>query len=69
MFLQELNLSDLFEDKRLSRLVTLYFESGTVISSVFHSLKSIQDRVEDVSSILRDFDEREQRIARSTEAR
>jgi hypothetical protein len=52
VLLEELDLADLLEDEGLARLVALDLQSGRVVASVLHALETIQDRVEDVATIL-----------------
>lgn len=52
VLLEELDLADLLEDEGLARLIALDFQSSRVVASVLHALETIEDRVEDVATIL-----------------
>ena len=46
------DLADLLEDEGFTGRVTLHLESGRVVTSVLHSLQSIENRLENEPSVL-----------------
>lgn len=52
MLLQVLHLANLLEDEGLARLVALDLESRTVVSTVLHALKAINEGIENVATVL-----------------